>query len=161
MAHDQSGGSRSISTRPGRSQKEETNADGRGVEWPVFAAVPADALWRDVAAADPLRLPALSRYDLFRDEVRIALADQAIDPGGETGLVPGVYAAILQAASQSTLRRMADGLAGPLDATRIDRLRMLGNGVVPLQAAHAIRTLGVTLAGRTGNDPARFVWGCA
>ena len=37
----------------GRLRKEETNADGRGIEWPVFAPVPADALWRDVATTDP------------------------------------------------------------------------------------------------------------
>lgn len=40
--------------------------------------------------------------------------------------------------------RMADGMAG-----RVDRLRMLGNGVNPLQAAYAIRTLSSRLARRS------------
>lgn len=63
--------------------------------------------------------------------------------------------------AQRTLRGMAHGLAGPLDPDRIDALRMLGNGVVPLAGAHAIRTLGVALARRYGADPARFVRGVA
>lgn len=65
----------------------------------------------------------------------------------------------LPATTQSTLRDMADGLAGSLDADRIDALRMLGNGVVPLAAAHAVRSLGVALARRHDADPAGFLWG--
>lgn len=51
---------------------------------------------------------------------------------------------------EPAFRRMADGVAAVLDADRIDRLRMLGNGVHPLQAAYAIRTLCARLAARTG-----------
>lgn len=40
------------------------------------------------------------------------------------------------AALESAVRRMADGMA-----SRVDRLRACGNGVVPIQAAYAFRTL--------------------
>ncbi len=46
------------------------------------------------------------------------------------------------ATAQPGLRDVADGLAGGLAGlSRSDRLRILGNGVVPAQAAHAFRTL--------------------
>ncbi|WP_249158669.1 hypothetical protein [Bradyrhizobium tropiciagri] len=44
---------------------------------------------------------------------------------------------------EPAVRRMADGMVG-----RVDQLRMLGNGVVPLQAAYAVRTLATRLARR-------------
>lgn len=65
------------------------------------------------------------------------------------------WQSILQRAPElePAVRRMADGLAG-----RVDPLRMLGNGVVPLQAAYAIRTLATRLAGRGSAGAARLVW---
>lgn len=55
---------------------------------------------------------------------------------------------------EPAVRRMADGMAARLDlagphAARIERLRMLGNGVVPLEAAYALRVLATRLARRS------------
>jgi DNA (cytosine-5)-methyltransferase 1 len=47
-------------------------------------------------------------------------------------------------AAQPAVRGMAHGVAG-----RVDPLRMLGNGVKPLQAAYALRTLATRLSARS------------
>ncbi|MGO4338992.1 DNA cytosine methyltransferase [Labrys sp. KB_33_2] len=57
---------------------------------------------------------------------------------------------------EPSLRRVADGLASGLDDARIERLRMLGNGVVPLEAAYAVRTLAARLAA-SGASAATFL----
>lgn len=49
---------------------------------------------------------------------------------------------------EPAFRRVADGMASRLDIARVDRLRLLGNGVVPLEAAYALRTLVTRLAAR-------------
>lgn len=49
---------------------------------------------------------------------------------------------------EPSFRRVANGLASRLDVGRVDRIRMLGNGVVPLEGAYALRTLGSRLAAR-------------
>ncbi len=144
---------------PGRDGGDESC--GNAGQWPLFAPGPGDELWRAVAALDPFRLPALSRHDLFFHACRNAGIDPHGHPGGAGRAAARVYAAQLSEIAQRTLRGMAHGLAGPLDPDRIDALRMLGNGVVPLAGAHAIRTLGVALAWRYGADPARFVRGVA
>lgn len=60
------------------------------------------------------------------------------------------WRAVLARASElePAVRRVADGLATGVDKTRIDELRLLGNGVVPLAAANALRTLVARLAAR-------------
>lgn len=65
------------------------------------------------------------------------------------------WRAILDAAPclEPAIRRLPDGLA----TSRIDWLRLLGNGVVPLQAAYALRTLAHRLAGRRSAGAARLV----
>ena len=47
---------------------------------------------------------------------------------------------VARAAAESTFRRVADGMAPSL-ASRVDALRLTGNGVVPLQAALAFAVL--------------------
>lgn len=54
---------------------------------------------------------------------------------------------LLPATTQPRVRGMADGMA-----SRVDQLRMLGNGVVPLQAAYAVRLL-VDAHARFGASP--------
>ena len=76
--------------------------------------------WAAVLAARPDLAPALGFDDCLAWARRLAS-----DPDGP-----------VSAAAQSALRRMADGLAH-----RARALRLLGNGVHPLAAAHAWRSL--------------------
>ena len=78
------------------------------------------AAWSAILAARPDLAPALGLSDCLAWASRLAAHPQS----------PGT------AAAQSALRRMADGLAH-----RARALRLLGNGVHPLAAAHAWRTL--------------------
>lgn len=148
--------------RDGRAGGPERGPlDGASAEWPggagrVFAPGPGDAQhWATVADLHPERLPAVSRYDLFVIALRKAGlgldgAAGAPSQGGpmEPPAAPGLRAALVSEIAKSTLRRGPDGLAAGLDAARIDELRMLGNGVVPLEAAFAVRTLATRLSRR-------------
>lgn len=86
-------------------------------------------------------------------------------PGGTPFLFPPGpdhlprWADVLASAPElePAFRRVADGLASRLDTARVDRLRMLGNGAVPLQAAHAFLTLCHRLAARGSAGAARLV----
>lgn len=73
------------------------------------------------------------------------------------GDIAGWQAALERAPElEPAFRRMADGLAADV-GSRVDELRMLGNGVVPLEGAYAIRTLGARLAGRGTPAATRLV----
>lgn len=88
-------------------------------------------------------------------------ADGAVANAGSLGLFPpgprdlDAWREVLARTPhlEPAVRGLADGLA----ATRIDWLRLLGNGVVPLQAAYAIRTLAARLAARGSAGAARLV----
>ena len=87
----------------------------------LFPPGPGDAAaWGDTIATAPHLAPATSIGDCFAWARDVA---QAVEEQS-------------QAQAQSALCRMADGLA-----SRTRALRLLGNGVVPLAAAYAWRTL--------------------
>lgn len=101
------------------------------------------------------------RHDWRQDDAqRRPIGRAAVERAGEhLGLFPpgpgdlSSWRTALERAPElePAFRRVADGLASRLDIARVDRLRLLGNGVVPLEAAYAIRTLAKRLADR-GHD---------
>lgn len=141
----------------GADEAPGRNIVGNAGEWPLFAPLPGDKLWRAVAEFDPLRLPALSRHDLFLHACR----DAGVDPHGHSRragrAAARVHAAQLSEITQRTLRGMAHGVAGPLGPDRIDAIRLLGNGVVPLASGYALRTLWHAHAARAGRCADRSV----
>lgn len=158
LADNPRGGVRGVSIQSGRPEQAGSDPDGSGAGlWPLFAPGPGDELWRAVAEFDPLRLPALSRHDLFLHACR----DAGVDPHGHSRragrAAARVHAAQLSEITQRTLRGMAHGVAGPLGPDRIDALRLLGNGVVPLAAGYALRTLWHAHAARDGRCADRSV----
>lgn len=120
-----------------RSDEPQRCADRRAfVDWTGLRLQPPglnerDA-WARIIADAPHLAPALSSID----GAEIA-GLQALVSMGAAGASPE---------AESEFRRMADDMAARLDTDRIDRLRMLGNGVDPLEAAYALRTLGARLA---------------
>lgn len=86
-------------------------------------------------------------------------------PGECLGLFPpgpgdlSTWASVLASSPElePAFRRVADGLASRLDVARVDRLRLLGNGVVSLEAAYAVRTLATRLAAAGSPGATRLV----
>lgn len=114
-----------------------------GEALPLFPPGPGERdRWAAVASIGDRLVPALSRYDLFIDALRkesafphgSASREEARDIVAQA--IHALGAPRVHQIAESTLRGMADGLAN-----RVDQLRMLGNGVVPLEAAYAIRSL--------------------
>jgi len=132
--------------------------DERDAASGLFPPGPDDfAAWAAIAEHDPDRLPALSRHDRFSLAIREARAVVDGDTGGGERLDEkgpyGLRASVVQALAQSHLRRRSDGVA----TARTEWLRLLGNGVVPLAAAYAIRTLATRLAARGSSGAGRLV----
>lgn len=116
----------------------------------IFPPGPSDrSAWSDVLRTTPSRAPAVARRDIKTAALRVAdllpaFAQAAHEQG--TGRLEGrdilraldkTPAELVGAAEAvSELRRMADGLA-----QRTPALRIGGNGVVPLVAAYAWRSL--------------------
>ena len=98
--------------------------------------------WRDAAAsASPAMGSAHGSFE--RTAIEGSSGDVGLFPPGPADL--DRWRTILARAPQlePAICRMADGMA-----SRVDQLRMLGNGVVPLEAAYAFRTLTTRLAAR-------------
>lgn len=108
---------------------------------PFFAPGPNDPRWPDMLAIHPHLAPALSKLDWFVLELRRAglLPDELECTPKELGRY--IAQKVPREATKSALRRVAHGMAH-----RIDELRVLGNGVVPVQGALAF----IILARRAG-----------
>jgi len=117
---------------------------------PLFPPGPGDsAAWATIMAATPDRAPSFARRDLLAAAVNIAAflppgAVEELEPSlrslargaGMAEVVKEAPELVDQAAALTRLRNLADGLA-----QRTRALRLLGNGVFPLAAGYAWRTL--------------------
>ncbi len=145
-----SGGAMADANGAERQRQQPGQRDARGRQEPhghpalpggtgLFPPGPGDsAAWADTLAVAPYLAPATSLADCLAWARDVAQA-----PEGQE-----------QAATESRLRRMADGLA-----QRSRALRLLGNGVLPLAAGYAWRTLAAAHGlwpvdlGAAGGDP--------
>lgn len=106
---------------------DATDVDAPGQTLPPFPPGPGDAAaWRRILAERGDLAPALSINEEWELGIRYPLASPP---------------------PQSPIRGVANGLADRLDISRTARLRIIGNGVVPMQAARAWRTLWAELTG--------------
>lgn len=137
----------------GRAVLVDTQSLGRGEGWPE----PVVRGGRDTAAcngvavddAEIARGRPVPAQQGRQGQDRPALDRPGLFPPGP-GDIDGWRDAIERAPElEPAVCRVADGLA-----SRVDQLRLLGNGVVPLVAAHALRTLATRLArsGSAGAD---------
>lgn len=140
--------------RPGApAERHRPSAHGstpeRGGAW-IYPPGPGDrAAWSAVMAADPSRAPAVARSDAAAAALRLAAvvpADTAhaiLERAGDVAIGEIVRAVEREApglvgleTALAGFRLMAHGMAA-----RSRALQLLGNGVVPLVAAYAWRTL--------------------
>ncbi len=108
---------------------------------PLFPPGPNDVSgWSRALGLDPMLIPADGNLWLWT----VARRNLGLPPVGDAvrrrngrrgGMARGLDQEAVSAV-KSEVRRLADGLAN-----RADQLRLLGNGVVSLQAAYALRTL--------------------
>ena len=114
-----------------------------------------DGSGRPMADSDILELrresPARQQLQLQRDNAL------GLFPPGPSDLSSWRHTLERAPELEPAFRRVADGLASRLDTARVDRLRLLGNGVVSLEAAYAVRTLATRLAASGSPGAARLV----
>lgn len=108
---------------------------------PLFAPGPSDPAWPGIIDADPLLTPALGNVEIWN----LARRNLGLPPLGDAVGRRGGMARDLDPETaglvKSEVRRISHVLA-----PRVDRLRAGGNGVFPLAAAYAWRTLEALLA---------------
>jgi DNA (cytosine-5)-methyltransferase 1 len=139
----------SVGWREGRAEPELRSGwnAAAGAGEPVVYAEPVGRDWR---SSEPIGRSPERASDEWSGE-------GALFPPGPDDL-PSWQSAIARAPElEPAFRRVADGLASRLDFARIDRLRMLGNGVVSLEGAYALRTLATRLTGNGSAGAARLV----
>lgn len=127
----------------------EAQPRGLGSGLPQWPPIPGDSAgWARVLAEHPELAPALA-YSKYRHGEQPAgnLTDNSIGEGragsrDQSGASGGGDSRSERITPQSTIRGVADGPKPQLDAShRTQRLKALGNGIVPLQAAVAFGTL--------------------